>query len=81
MKRVLAVVALALLCAGCLDGPQSVTATSTASSRPEVARPAPTVGPLLHAAPNGDGDSWKDTQGREYRLTDVQGKVVPSLLA
>jgi len=23
---------------------------------------------LLHAAPNGDGDSWKDTAGREYRL-------------
>ncbi len=23
---------------------------------------------LLHAAPNGDGDSWKDTSGREYRL-------------
>lgn len=23
---------------------------------------------LLHAAPHGDGDSWKDTQGREYRL-------------
>lgn len=25
-------------------------------------------GPLLHAAPHGDGDSWKDTEGREYRL-------------
>jgi endonuclease YncB( thermonuclease family) len=23
---------------------------------------------LLRAAPNGDGDSWKDTAGREYRL-------------
>jgi len=23
---------------------------------------------LLHAAPHGDGDSWKDTTGREYRL-------------
>jgi endonuclease YncB( thermonuclease family) len=23
---------------------------------------------LLHAAPNGDGDSWKDTAGHEYRL-------------
>jgi endonuclease YncB( thermonuclease family) len=23
---------------------------------------------LLHAAPNGDGDSWKDTRGVEYRL-------------
>ncbi len=23
---------------------------------------------MLQQAPNGDGDSWKDTQGREYRL-------------
>jgi endonuclease YncB( thermonuclease family) len=23
---------------------------------------------LLRAAPNGDGDSWKDTSGHEYRL-------------
>jgi endonuclease YncB( thermonuclease family) len=23
---------------------------------------------LLHAARGGDGDSWKDTEGREYRL-------------
>ncbi|MDX6214774.1 MAG: hypothetical protein QOG99_358 [Frankiales bacterium] len=23
---------------------------------------------LLHAAAHGDGDSWKDTSGREYRL-------------
>lgn len=33
------------------------------------ASPAPTAGAaLLQQAPNGDGDSWKDTQGREYRL-------------
>lgn len=25
-------------------------------------------GPLLQAAPGGDGDSWRDTAGREYRL-------------
>lgn len=24
--------------------------------------------PLLHAAAHGDGDSWKDTAGNEYRL-------------
>ncbi|MCU1600199.1 MAG: hypothetical protein JWO22_908 [Frankiales bacterium] len=29
---------------------------------------SPASGGLLHAAPNGDGDSWKDTTGREYRL-------------
>ena len=39
-----------------------------------VGAPAPstavhsTVGTLLHAASGGDGDSWKDTHGVEYRL-------------
>jgi endonuclease YncB( thermonuclease family) len=39
-----------------------------------VVEPAPDVavadpaGPLLRAAPGGDGDSWRDTEGREYRL-------------
>jgi endonuclease YncB( thermonuclease family) len=42
-----------LLLAGCTTHSTAVTATSTG---------------LLHAAPHGDGDSWKDTQGREYRL-------------
>ena len=37
-----------------------------ACSTPSVA-PVRTSG-LLHAAPNGDGDSWKDTEGHEYRL-------------
>jgi endonuclease YncB( thermonuclease family) len=47
--------ALLLLLAGC----------STAA--PAVA-PRTGAGPLLHAAANGDGDSWKDTAGHEYRL-------------
>jgi endonuclease YncB( thermonuclease family) len=34
---------------------------------PPTATPAP-AGALLQAAPGGDGDSWKDTAGREYRL-------------
>lgn len=42
-----------LLLAGC-------TTTSTA--------PSDGTSGLLHAAPNGDGDSWKDTDGHEYRL-------------
>jgi endonuclease YncB( thermonuclease family) len=29
---------------------------------------SPADGPLLQPAPFGDGDSWKDTRGREYRL-------------
>lgn len=29
---------------------------------------APDAPGLLHAARGGDGDSWKDTSGREYRL-------------
>jgi micrococcal nuclease len=39
---------------------------------PAVAKAAPVrtvaASPLLHAATGGDGDSWKDTAGREYRL-------------
>ncbi len=30
--------------------------------------PPPAAGGLLRAAAHGDGDSWKDTTGREYRL-------------
>jgi len=33
---------------------------------PEVSATAPS--PLLQAAAHGDGDSWKDTRGQEYRL-------------
>ena len=40
--------------------------TAGCSTRSDVAPPA--SGALLHAAAHGDGDSWKDTAGREYRL-------------
>lgn len=58
-------VLLACCLAGCLaTGCGGRTAaTSTASST--VGRAA---GPLLHPGPGGDGDSWRDTAGREYRL-------------
>src|SRR5213080_1589756 len=46
-----------LLLAGC-----STSAPVTPAAAPAGA------GPLLHAAANGDGDSWKDTAGHEYRL-------------
>ena len=36
---------------------------SSAAVRPQVAAP-----PLVRAAPGGDGDSWRDTTGRQYRL-------------
>ncbi|MBW8801576.1 MAG: thermonuclease family protein [Streptomyces sp.] len=47
--------ALLLLLAGCSTAAPAVT-------------PPAGAGPLLHAAANGDGDSWKDTAGHEYRL-------------
>lgn len=31
-------------------------------------RPAPSASGLLQAGPHGDGDSWRDTSGEEYRL-------------
>lgn len=45
--------------------------TAAPASRASVAASAPKpkpARPMLRAADNGDGDSWKDTQGREYRL-------------
>lgn len=74
MRRWVGLLAAAVLCAGCLDDPQPPAAArpTLESSRPEVVRPNPTpavhLAPLLHAASHGDGDSWKDTAGREYRL-------------
>src|SRR4051812_37620214 len=35
---------------------------------PSPAHRSSAVPPLLHAAAGGDGDSWKDTRGVEYRL-------------
>lgn len=51
-------VAVLLLATACGGGSPPVRATGS---------PAP-AGALLRAAPGGDGDSWKDTTGREYRL-------------
>lgn len=59
-------------------GPPVTTVVEEAGSPPAVASapaappPAPTAPaqamPLLFPAPHGDGDSWRDTAGREYRL-------------
>jgi endonuclease YncB( thermonuclease family) len=42
-------------------------ASATAPARTASTRTAATSG-LLYAAAGGDGDSWKDRQGREYRM-------------
>ncbi|MCU1587522.1 MAG: hypothetical protein JWN31_1015 [Frankiales bacterium] len=81
MSSRLWVVALMMtaICTGCLGEP---TTTATPASRGEPTTPIshtvaePTTAPqaeaihgaLLTAAANGDGDSWKDTTGKEYRL-------------
>ncbi len=44
------------MASGCASDPRRTTGT------------APSAAALLAAAPGGDGDSWKDTTGREYRL-------------
>lgn len=83
LRRFAAAVTVALLCAGCLDAPRSSSVASKAVVPTHIAEPQVTVAPatttpiepaatsaspLLFAAANGDGDSWKDTTGREYRL-------------
>ena len=45
----------------------SVEPTATPPVKAAPVRTA-AASPLLHAASGGDGDSWKDTTGREYRL-------------
>ena len=47
-----------------------------ACASPSSTSPAAGSGPLLHEAPHGDGDSWKDTAGREYRLGMVNAPEV-----
>ncbi|MGI8534951.1 MAG: thermonuclease family protein [Mycobacteriales bacterium] len=60
---------------GTSDGPAPMPAPSSPSTTPPPARSQPARGTpaaggaaLLQAAGGGDGDSWKDTAGREYRL-------------
>lgn len=47
------------------------SATTTAPQRkspPSTSKPAPATAPLLTMAAGGDGDSWRDTSGVEYRM-------------
>lgn len=48
-------------------------AACSSTAAPE---PASTAAPLLHQAAHGDGDSWKDTAGHEYRLGMVNAPEV-----
>ena len=42
--------------------------SSVPAAAPEPSAPAPQTAALLQAGPHGDGDSWRDTAGDEYRL-------------
>ena len=54
------------------SSPTPVREAASAPSPVAPSRPSPTrtraAAPLLVAADGGDGDSWRDTAGREYRL-------------
>jgi micrococcal nuclease len=79
VRKLAAALTILVLCCGCLEEPATTVtpaartqpSTAPSSSEPSVkptrlaARPAPA---LLVAAAHGDGDSWKDTTGKEYRL-------------
>ncbi len=47
---------------------ETAEATAPPAPTPAARRRTPTTAPLLFAAAGGDGDSWKDRSGREYRL-------------
>jgi endonuclease YncB( thermonuclease family) len=51
-----------------LAEPVSDASPSPTATRPVVSANPAADRPLLFAASGGDGDSWKDTQGREYRM-------------
>ena len=78
MRSVLTVATalVVLLVGSTLGDDASPSGAPTTGLRPPAAQPTgapdtgevPTDAPLLQAAAHGDGDSWRDTAGREYRL-------------
>ena len=61
------VAAVVFVGAGLDDEPAAPSAPQPAQEQPLPSEPTPTA-PLLQAGPHGDGDSWRDTAGEEYRL-------------
>lgn len=52
------------------SGASQLATANTSDGRPTapMASPSQASGGLLRPAPGGDGDSWRDTDGQEYRL-------------
>ncbi|MCU1589950.1 MAG: hypothetical protein JWP11_1206 [Frankiales bacterium] len=68
-RRAACVLAIGVLLAACQSNPASTAGSAAIPTPPPLSRPAAKpAGALLYAAAGGDGDSWKDTQGVEYRL-------------
>lgn len=67
LLTVAAVAAVVFVGAGLDDEPAAPPAPQPAQEQPLPSEPTPTA-PLLQAGPHGDGDSWRDTAGEEYRL-------------
>lgn len=63
-----AALALAVLAAPACGIEGHSPATGHASNAVDDPAGRATAGAWLQAAPGGDGDSWRDTNGREYRL-------------
>ncbi len=69
-------VAVAIITLSACTGTGSAPATAARAGSPPAGTAAATAGPvstavagpLLRPAAGGDGDSWRDTAGREYRL-------------
>lgn len=69
-----------LLLTACLPDVEQTGALPSAATAPATAASpittAPSAGGALRTAIHGDGDSWRDTQGREYRLGMVNAPEV-----
>ncbi len=84
--RAASVLVVLLLGTGCSAAERPAPAAALSTAAPETGRPRVPSGPprvtsaaaapLLVAARGGDGDSWRDTAGREYRLGMVNAPEV-----
>ena len=67
LVTVAAVAAVVFVGAGLGDEPAGPSVPEAAKEQPLPSKP-PATAPLLQAGPHGDGDSWRDSAGEEYRL-------------